>query len=69
MDDAHRAGQGRRRHRHGDGRPLCTDDWMADARITKEYAPLVRDKGIVAELVVLILSGGRWWKVSSTCRT
>ncbi len=40
------------------GRPFRTDDWLADPRITKEYAHLVRTKGVVAELVVPILIGG-----------
>jgi GAF domain-containing protein/CheY-like chemotaxis protein len=41
------------------GRPMRTDDWLTDPRFTKEYAELVRAKGVVAELAVPILIGGR----------
>ena len=41
------------------GRPMRTDDWLADPRFSKEYAGLMREKGVVAEMAVPILTGGR----------
>ncbi|MBI4635344.1 MAG: GAF domain-containing protein [Candidatus Rokubacteria bacterium] len=41
------------------GRPVRTNDYMADSRITGEYVPLIREEGIVAVLVVPIRTGDR----------
>jgi GAF domain-containing protein/CheY-like chemotaxis protein len=41
------------------GRPFRTDDYLADPRIRQDYAETVRAEGIVAELVVPLLSAGR----------
>jgi len=41
------------------GRPFRTDDYLADPRISKEYADSIRAEGIVAELIVPMLIAGR----------
>jgi GAF domain-containing protein/nitrogen-specific signal transduction histidine kinase/CheY-like chemotaxis protein len=41
------------------GRPFRTDDYLADPRITKDYAERIRSLGIVAEMVAPIRIGDR----------
>jgi GAF domain-containing protein/ActR/RegA family two-component response regulator len=41
------------------GRPFRTADYLADPRISQDYAETVRAEGIVAEMVVPLLSAGR----------
>jgi signal transduction histidine kinase/CheY-like chemotaxis protein len=40
------------------GRPLRTDDYAADARITREYAERAREVGVVAAMAVPVLMAG-----------
>ncbi len=41
------------------GRPIRTDDYAKDPRLTKDYLHVIREEGIVAEMVVPIRIGDR----------